>query len=375
MSSDVARDRRSGTMVYHVPFVLNEKATSASGIRPVKMRKAFEAIGFGVLEVSGPYPQRRKQMAEILKQAKSGLKIDFVYSEAATAPTGLSEGFTPFTSLTRDISFLRKLRGLGVPVGLFYRDIYWQFDEYLERVKQPLAGILRWRHKADLKGYETAVDRIYLPSMRMASYLPPKNAEKCASLPPGATIVDSAQPDLKKGVSLFYVGGVGNYYLMHETVRGVEQARRARLTICTREAEWREMRSAYEDVIGDSVTVVHRSGTGLEPLYDDAHIGSLLMEPITYRDFAAPLKLYEYLGHGKPVIATTGSLAGELIQEHGFGWVLDYDADALSSLLNRIEEDPEILSAAISRAQQVRHSHTWEARAAQVRDDLCGLVK
>ncbi len=366
---------RTGTMVYHVPFVLNQKATSASGIRPVKMRNAFEAIGLRVLEVSGPYPQRRKQIAQILKQAKSGLKIDFVYSEAATSPTGLSEGITPFTSLTRDMSFLRKLRGLGIPVGLFYRDIYWQFDEYLERVKQPLAGFLRWRYKADLKGYETAVDRIYLPSMRMASYLLPKNAAKCAALPPGATLVDSETPDLERGVSLFYVGGVGNYYRMHETVRGVEQAQAARLTICTREAEWREMRSSYEDVIGDSVTVVHRSGADLEPLYDDAHIGSLLMEPIAYRDFAAPLKLYEYLGHGKPVIATTGSLAGEFVQEHGFGWVLDYDAEALASLLNRIEADPGILSAATARAKQMRHSHTWEARAAEVHDDLCGLAR
>lgn len=358
------------TMIFHVPFRLNPDATSASGIRPVKMRRAFEADGYEVLEVSGRHPERRERMRELKRRIASGLEVDFVYSEASTTPTGLGEPVTPATSLTRDIRFLRFCRRAGIPVGLFYRDIYWQFEEYAQRVRQPYAAVLRSRYRADLRGYVSAVDRIYLPSMGMADYLPAANRPQAAALPPGAEPIDGPAP--AEGVSLFYVGGTGGYYRMQETVRGVEAAAGARLTICTRESEWQKAAALYSDVLGGATTVVHRSGTELEELYADAHIGALLMEPMEYREFAAPMKLYEYLGHAKPVIATEGSLAGEFVEENDIGWAIPYEASALTGLLERLVADPALLEEKARRARAVREEHTWEARAAQVAADLTG---
>ncbi|WP_449277080.1 glycosyltransferase [Leucobacter sp. GX24907] len=357
-------------MIFHVPFPLNPEATSASGIRPVKLRRAFESNGYEVLEVSGRHPERRARMRELKRRIRDGLQVDFVYSEASTTPTGLGEKITTATSLTRDIRFLRFCRRAGIPVGLFYRDIYWQFDEYAERVGQPYTSVLRWRYRADLRGYRTAVDKIYLPSMRMAEYLPEANQPQAAPLPPGSDSVDAPSPDPATGISLFYVGGTGGYYRMQETVRGVEAARNGRLTICTREGEWQESAPLYAEVLGDSTTVVHRSGAELEALYADAHLGVLLMEPLEYREFAAPMKLYEYLGHGKPIIATEGSLAGDFVETHGIGWALPYDADALQALLERLAADPQLLEDKVRRAREVRDEHTWEARARAVALEL-----
>lgn len=357
-------------MIYHVPFPLNPAATSASGIRPVKLRRAFEANGYDVLEVSGRHPERRAQMRQIREQIRGGLQVEFVYSEASTTPTGLGEKITPATSLTRDVKFLRFCREAGIPVGLFYRDIYWQFDEYAERVGQPYTTLLRWRYRADLRGYRTGVDTIYLPSMRMAEYLPKENQPQALALPPGAERFDPPSPT--NGISLFYVGGTGGYYRMQETVRGVEMTPGARLTICTRESEWAQVASQYADVLGASTTVVHKSGAELESLYADSHIGVLLMEPLEYREFAAPMKLYEYLGNGKPIIATKGSLAGDFVEENGIGWAIPYGAEELSELLTRLESQPEELAAAQQRAHEVREQHTWEARARQVAADLTG---
>lgn len=361
-------DSRQRKMIFHVPFPLNPAATSASGIRPVKMRQAFEDIGFEVLEVSGTHSHRRDRIAALKQRVREGLKVDFVYSEASTTPTGLGEKITPATSLTRDIKFLRFCRTAGIPVGLFYRDIYWQFDEYAQRVGQPYTSLLRWRYRADLRGYVSAVDRIYLPSMRMADYLPAANQPQALPLPPGAERSDSATPD--DGISLLYVGGTGGYYRMQETVRGVEMTPNARLTICTRETEWAEASSLYSDVLGESTTVVHRSGAELEPLYDDSHIGVLLMEPLQYREFAAPMKLYEYLGHGKPIIATEGTLVAQFVEEHKVGWVLPYRADALAELLGRLATHPLELEECKQRVLEAREFHTWQARALQVVTDL-----
>jgi len=362
-------------MIFHVPFALNPNATSASGIRPVMLRRAFESLGYTVHEVSGRHPERREQIRELKRKLTDGLVVDFVYSEAATTPTGLGEPVTPATSLTRDIRFLRFCRERGIPVGLFYRDIYWQFDEYAERVGQPYSTVLRWRYRADLRGYRDAVDRIYVPSMRMSEYLPEANQPQASELPPGSETTESAIPAAPTPISLFYVGGTGNYYRMEETVRGVESAMSARLTICTREGEWSEARERYREVLGPTTSIVHRSGPELEPLYDDAHIGVLLMEPIEYREFAAPMKLYEYLGHGKPIIATQGSLAGDFVEANGIGWAIPYEATALTALLNRLADHPEELVAATERARTVRDAHTWAARAAEVAQDLAPTLR
>ncbi len=359
-------------MIFHVPFPLDPDAKSASGIRPMRLRRAFEAIGYEVLEISGRHPERQTKIAELKREIAHGLKIDFVYSEAATPPTGIGEPITLATSFTRDIRFLRYCRRAGIPVGLFYRDIYWQFEEYAKRVGQPYTAILRWRYRADLRGYRSAVDRIYLPSMRMADYLPKANRPQAAALPPGADRIEAQSPD--GPLSLFYVGGIGGYYRLQEAVRGVELASDARLTLCSHEDQWKASADEYVEMLGPSTRVVHRSGPELEELYEETHVGMLFMEPIEYREFAAPMKLYEYLGHGKPIIATEGSLAGSFVEENGIGWALPYDAEVLAELLDQLAEDPAMLSAKAQQARNVRGEHTWEARAAHVAQDLSGAV-
>ena len=358
----------SRSIIFHVPFRLNPDAVSASGIRPVQMRRAFEELGYDVHEVQGTHAERRAQIRQLTQAIHRGKRFDFVYSEAATTPTGLGEPVTAATSLRRDVDFLRQCRRAGIPVGLFYRDIYWQFDEYATRVGQPYATVLRWRYRADLRGYRSAVDRIYLPSMRMAEYLPKANQAQAAELPPASDIVDS--PLAHGDPSLFYVGGTNDYYRMEETIRGVALSANARMTICTRENEWRQNRDRYLDVLTSRISVVHKSGSELEALYADANLGSLLMEPIEYREFAAPLKLYEYLGHGKPIIATEGTLAGDFVITHGIGWAIPYRADALAALLDTLSAEPHLVAAVHQRVREVRHRHTWRARAEQVASDL-----
>lgn len=357
------------TMIFHVPFALGERSGSASGIRPVRMRRAFESLGYEVVEISGRHAERRRRIADAKRRISSGCAIDFVYSESMTAPTGFGEPITLATSVTRDLRFLRFCRRAGIPVGLFYRDIYWKFQRksgsLLRSVKEK---IRRWRYIADLRGYEVAVDRLYVPSMRMASYLPAANQSQAAPLPPACEPVDSSVPDL--GLSILYVGGVGDHYRLTETVRGVEAASGARLTICTRESEWRDAESEYRDIVGDSTTIAHLSGSELERLYSNAHIGALLMEPAEYREFAAPMKLYEYLGHAKPVIATKGSFAGDFVEENGVGWAIPYEAAAMTELSQRLIDDPALLESARRRATIVREQHTWQTRAEHVVDDL-----
>ena len=105
-------------------------------------------------------------------------------------------------------------------------------------------------YRVDLRGYRSSVDRVYLQSLRMAKYLPEENQSQVLALPPGAEIVETATP-ASGPISLLYVGGIGDaYYRMQEALRGVELARDARLTLCTRENEWAEVKPLYAEVLG-----------------------------------------------------------------------------------------------------------------------------
>ena len=67
-----------------------------------------------------------------------------------------------------------------------------------------------------------------------------------------------------------------------------------------------------------------------------------------------------------------GTQTGRLVQEMGIGWVLEYDAEALSALLRHLREAPEEIEAVRRRMREVVPSQTWQARAHQVAEELAG---
>lgn len=365
-------DRTRPVMIYHTPYPLDRSGRAASAIRPARMRDAFEEIGYEVIEITGRAAERRRLIRAAKERIRSGARIDFVYSESSTMPTALTEpNHLPVRPL-QDLGFLRFCRRRGVPTGLFYRDIYWQFPEYAAGLPAPVAFGTRSFYRWDLRRYRAALDRVFLPSLRMAEYLPVALRSRASALPPASDVVDS--PTSSGPQTLLFVGGVGAYYRLHECVRGVGEAQEAALILCTREDQWQGVRAEYEEVLGDRIEVVHRSGAELEELYARTDFGSLFLEPITYREFAAPLKMFEYLGHGKPIISAEGSLASEFVRENGIGWVIPYESRALADLLDRLSADPSEVAGVRARVAEVRREHTWAARARQVVREL-GAVR
>jgi hypothetical protein len=82
------------------------------------------------------------------------------------------------------------------------------------------------------------------------------------------------------------------------------------------------------------------------------------------------VKLYEYIGQAKPIIATRGALAGEVVEKNGLGWTLPYSSEALIDLLSKIRETPGALNEVTEKMRVVAVEHTWQARAQKVIEDL-----
>ena len=361
-------------IVYHTPFPLDRRAASASGIRPVRMLDAFRELGFEVLTVTGSARERSRRLRALRARLEGGQSIEFLYSECATIPTMLTEPrhLPPHPLL--DPSLMRLVRRHGVPTSLFYRDIYWVFPDYRERVGAAVAGAMSLVYRYDLAWYSRYIDRLYIPSSRMAPHVPGFPAERMAPLPPGCQVVDEAAPRRSAGgLHLLYIGGLGGHYRLEECLRAVAGVPGASLTICTRAAQWRAAREQYAPLVEAAdgrIDVVHGSGQELEALYERADACVLFVEPDPYRGFAAPVKLYEYLGHGKPVIASAGTLAAETVAACGAGWTPPYDAAELTGLLRRLLAAPDAVEEAAGRARQARAEHTWPRRARTVVEDM-----
>lgn len=360
-------------MIYHAPFPLNRQAKAASGIRPVRMYDAFVELGYEVIDLTGTGSQRRQALKDLRRRLKAGLVVDFLYSESATIPTMLTEPrhipLHPFL----DPALLKLCRKYGIPTSLFYRDMYWAFDSYLDLVSKPVATVMRSLYRYDLRWYSRYVSRLYVPSMRMGQEIKGYPISSMEALPPGTPVTDIARTDTPYDLELLYVGGMSDHYRLHELVRAVAALPRVALTICTHENQWKNVQSEYQDLLNDNIRIVHESGEGLFPLYARADIACLYVEPDDYRTFAAPVKLFEYLGHGKPVLCSEGTLAAQLIETEKCGWVIPYGAQAAQTLLNEIVDNPSAIQQIAQTVAKVRHQHTWKARAQKVVDDMATL--
>ena len=137
-------------IVYHAPFPLDREASSASGIRPVRMLDAFRELGYTVLDVTGSARERSRRLRALKDRLQGGERIEFLYSECATIPTMLTEPRHlpphPFV----DPALMGLMHRHGVPTSLFYRDIYWAFPDYRERVGAALATAMGCVYRYDL---------------------------------------------------------------------------------------------------------------------------------------------------------------------------------------------------------------------------------
>lgn len=359
-------------MVFHTPFPLQPERVAASMLRPLAMRQAFVDLGYRVMDVTGYASQRRRAMARVRAALAAGARIELVYGENATIPNALTEPRHLPVHPVLDAAFFRRCRRAGVPVGVFYRDVYWRFPRFREGINPVLEAGLQAAYRSELMAFEKVGLHLFLPSEAMARHVPYVDPSRMSALPPGAPDVaagsrDSDGDDDDDDLELLFVGVLQDNYRLDACLRAVAATPGTRVTLCVRQETWEASRDHYAPLLpAGRAEVVHRSGAELLPLYRRADLGVLFTEPNPYWDFAVPYKLYEYLAHELPVIAVRGTQTGRLVEEMGIGWVLNYDAGVLGDLLRHLRQTPEEIDAVRRRMREVLPGQTWRARARTV---------
>lgn len=362
--------------IFHYPHPIVDKPGIGSALRPNRMRAAFESIGYQVDEISGYSRERKQAIRRIKDNIRSGVKYDFVYSESVNVPTLMTDWDHIPRHPLLDFSFFRFCRKNGVPVGLFYRDMHWMFPVYRNQVAKWKQMITLPLFRYDLRMYRKSVDILYIASNRVAEIVP---HDRTKPLPPGG----QAYPDLlerragKERVDdclrVFYVGNVMGVYDVTTFCKAVCETERVQLTICTPETSWKEMQAHYAPYMCDRIRVVHKSSWELRPYYEEADIFCCCLEANEYTRLAMPIKTFESISYGVPVMITEGIAAEELIAAEDCGWVVPNDSNAYAALLTRLRDNPEEIQRKMRNTVAIAPNHTWESRAEQVAKELTNL--
>ena len=363
--------------IFYLPYELDPIGNRARMLRPRKMIQAFEDIGYEVYVIQGYSDERRKKIQEIKDLIKNGTKFSFMYSEANTEPTLLTDPNHLPTHPFLDFGFFKYIRKQGIPIGLFYGDIFWKFDTYGTHLSPIKRWVAKRFYEYDIIEYRKYLSKLYLPDLEMLDFLHETKLRPIAEeLPPGAdnlsceVSINLHRDFSEKPLQLFYVGGIGGTYQNIELIRAASEMENVEMTICCRKDDWQKQKDTISPYLNDSIHIIHESSAALDPYYAQADICCLLFEPSVYMRFAKPFKAFEYLGHERPIVATRGTSLGTFVQKEDIGWTIDYAYESIRSFLNNILSNPADLTKKTNNAHQAKKNNLWISRAEQVEKGL-----
>lgn len=359
-------------MIFFIPMKFKEGYVSGSSIRPKKMVQAFKEIGYDVDAVWGTSTERKRKIRQIIKNIENGIVYDFLYAENNTTPALISTDSYhiprhPFV----DRKFFAYLKKMNVPMGIFYRDLYWRYPKFLNCLSWWKRIVTVFLQKDELKMYENLFDVLFLPSLRCIEPLKTDFRGEISELPPGCIEVNNKKENNDK-VKIFYVGGIGDEYDIRMFLKTVNEVENVEFIVCTREKDWKLVQEEYEEMIGKNTLVIHESGESLSKYYAVADVACLFFEPSEYRGLAMPVKLFEYIGNKLPVISGCNTAAADFIVNNDVGWTIDYDKTQLKILLESLVNDRKIIAEKRRNIEKIIPKNTWKARAEFVAEKLLG---
>jgi glycosyltransferase involved in cell wall biosynthesis len=342
-------------ILFHTPQTL-DKLDSGSSVRPAKMIDAFEQLGYNVDTVTGGSEERREQIKNIRRNNRG---YEFCYSEPTAWP------LHPLV----DYRLYWYLQSNSISTGIFYRDIYWKFPKLFDN-----SGLKYWelqlRYRLDLAVMKRIGDVIYTPSTSFGEHL----ETPTTPLPPGGIDQTSTSKSSTQLQRLIYVGGASRRYgseLLSKAHKIAAADQNITLDLVTRKSEYQSLPTQVRQRFqSDSVSVHHASGDDLISLYKRADAGIIPLIPSSYNNIAIPVKLYEYLSYGLPVITTDLNEVASFVQSTDCGVVCNADPDDLAQAIVTLSKNSQEYQRKKQNTIQTLKENRWIDRAKKVASDL-----
>ena len=350
--------------VLYITFTDFGELSSGSSVRPFRMYNALVNLGHEVKLLEGQQNRRKERQAKV-KEILDWLdnnKPDICYVEPPSGPF--------FNQI--DLSLLKKVHKMGVPIGLFYRDFYWKFSKWAWK-GTPLwkQTILKMMHRRDLVAFRKYCDVVYFPSQECIKILESVNFRRVGVLPPGC---NEPRGEVKLGArEIFYAGGVREADGIDDLLIALDRINksgfRVKFNLITKQEELVHLKNR-ELLKSDWIEVIEASGEALEPIYARCDLGVLPKKRHFYMDMAISVKVLECMSHGLPMISTDCPAMARFIQQNESGLICKEGADSIENAILEYYTNDELYHALLENVKKAALNNTWEKRVEQVISDL-----
>lgn len=275
-----------------------------------------------------------------------------------------------FLPAETDLAFLALARALGIPVLTYIRDAYQLFEEYAPRggLKRRLASAAFLPAIRALRRVST---RLAVPTAGLATAIG-LAPDEAVLLPPGAPPPADVPP--REGANrLLFVGDARlPAHGADRLIDAVALARRrgvdVELTIVCHVGQ--EPPGTHPDWL----RIERAQGNEIHALLPDV-LATVIPRPRTpYNDIALPIKLFDYLSYGRPLVVTDCTEQAAAVREADAGVVVPDSPDALAVGIGAIARaDAAARSRWSEGAAGAARRHAWGTRAEAIVGVLRGL--
>jgi glycosyltransferase involved in cell wall biosynthesis len=299
---------------------------------------------------------------------RRGALATYAFSGRLRGLDGIYVESSSFLPAEADIAFLGLAKAMGIPVLTYVRDAYQLFDDY-RGAPSGRERLGRAAFRPMIAALRAVSTRLAFPSAGLARAVLGDEGEAAVLLPPGSPApVDVARrPDAGR---LLFVGDArlpaqGADRLIGAVARARERGVLVDVEIVSRPGQeppgahpaWMHVRRAEADAI--------------HALLPDV-LATVIPRPRgPYNDLSLPIKLFDYLSYGRPLLVTGCTEQARIVREADAGLVVDDDVDALAGAIAELASTPsEQLDAWSRNAHAAAREASWAKRAAQIRDLL-----
>ncbi len=332
--------------------------SSGSKVRPYKIYKAFLEKGNEVVLINGGIKKRLRSFLFFLK-SNAFKDAGYCYIEPSTYPAN---------PLDYIIFFYFKYK--NIPMGYFYRDMYYRFPD-LFRQEGLNKHILLLRYKFDLVLFKRLFKVVFFPSQLMASYFKFKVK---VPLPPAGNLEFEGNGVFHR--SIIYVGGINNMLGSRILLEAMDivnnQVEKLQLNLICRDQDTKEI-SEYQNK--NWLNVLHLSGDYLKEIYNKSDFAIIPRKRNPYFDFSMPVKLFEYMSFGLPIVATNCSEMANFIETNEIGVIVNDSAEDLAKAIINLYENPsEIVRFRTNIKSSLLKENLWKHRVEKIEKCLLSNV-
>jgi glycosyltransferase involved in cell wall biosynthesis len=287
--------------------------------------------------------------------------LDGIYVETST--------FLPAES---DVAFLGLSRALGIPVVTYVRDAYQLFADIYPR-DTPKRRLAAAAFLPAMRAMRAVSSRMAFPTAGLAAAVVGPNSAAVVLLPPGAPppVDVPRNPGANR---ILYVGDArlpsqGADRLLAAVEIARKQGAGLELDVVSRPGQ--EPRTPHPPWL----RVHHAEGPEVHALLPDV-LATAIPRPVNrYNDVALPIKLFEYLSYGRPLLVTDCTEQAGIVDGAGAGIVTGDDPKDIADGLVRLAAAPaERIEAWSNNASTAARGMSWEHRARTIVDLLVGAT-